>query len=106
MADVKKIATREGYSDTLVELAGEIPNLYVFDADLAGATKTSKVKKAHPEKFFDCGIAEQNMMSIAAGMAACGNIVFASSFAMFASGRTAQAISAVRIFPSCAPFRT
>ena len=85
MADIKKIATREGYSDTLVELIDEIPNLYVFDADLAGATKTSKVKKAHPDRFFDCGIAEQNMMSIAAGMAACGNVVFASSFAMFAA---------------------
>ena len=92
MADVKKIATREGYSDTLVELCGEIPNLYVFDADLAGATKTSKVKKAYPDRFFDCGIAEQNMMSIAAGMAACGNIVFASSFAMFASGRAFEQI--------------
>ncbi|MBQ1411862.1 MAG: transketolase family protein [Clostridia bacterium] len=92
MADVKKIATREGYSDTLVELIDEIPNLYVFDADLAGATKTSKVKKAHPERFFDCGIAEQNMMSIAAGMAACGNVVFASSFAMFASGRAFEQI--------------
>ena len=67
MADVKKIATREGYSDTLVELCGEIPNLYVFDADLAGATKTGKVKKAYPDRFFDCGIAEQNMMCIAAG---------------------------------------
>ena len=123
MADVKKIATREGYSDTLVELIDEIDNLYVFDADLAGATKTSKVKKAHPDRFFDCGIAEQNMMSIAAGMAACGNIVFASSFAMFASGRafeqirnsiaypnlkgrTAQATSAARISPSCAPSPT
>ena len=92
MADVKKIATREGYSDTLVELCGEIPNLYVFDADLAGATKTSKVKKAYPDRFFDCGIAEQNMMCIAAGMAACGNVVFASSFAMFASGRAFEQI--------------
>ena len=100
MADVKKIATREGYSDTLVELIDEIDNLYVFDADLAGATKTSKVKKAHPDRFFDCGIAEQNMMSIAAGMAACGNIVFASSFAMFASGRAFEQIRNSIAYPN------
>ncbi len=100
MGEVKKIATREGYSDTLVEMAGEIPNLYVFDADLAGATKTSKVKKACPDRFFDCGIAEQNMMSIAAGMASCGNVVFASSFAMFASGRAFEQVRNSIAYPN------
>ena len=92
MADVIKKATREGYGATLVELADEYPNLIVMDADLAAATKTSGFKKAHPERFFDCGIAESNMMGIAAGLAATGKIVFASSFAMFAAGRAFEQV--------------
>lgn len=87
MAEVIKKATREGYGDALVELADKYQNLYVLDADVAASTKTSMFQKKCPERFFDCGIAEANMMGIAAGIASCGNIVFASSFAMFASGR-------------------
>ena len=70
MSDVKKIATRETYGKTLVELGAEMPNLVVLDADLAGATKTGVFKKAYPDRHIDCGIAESNMMSIAAGLAA------------------------------------
>ncbi len=92
MADVKKKATRDSYGEALVELAKEIPNLYVLDADLAAATKTGIFKKAYPDRHFDCGIAEGNMMSIAAGMAAAGDIVFASSFAMFAAGRAYEQV--------------
>ena len=87
MADVKKIATREGYGNTLVELGKKYDDFVVLDADLAAATKTGTFKKAFPERFYNCGIAEQNMMSIAAGIAATGKKVFASSFAMFAAGR-------------------
>lgn len=92
MADVKKIATREGYGEALIELAAQYDNLYVMDADLAGATKTGMFKKAYPDRFFNAGIAEGNMMSIAAGMAASGKLVFASSFAMFAAGRAFEQI--------------
>ena len=92
MADVKKVATRESYGATLVELGKEDPNVIVLDADLAGATKTGMFKKAFPERFFDCGIAEANMMSIAAGLAASGKVVFASSFAMFAAGRAYEQV--------------
>ncbi|MBQ3069948.1 MAG: transketolase family protein [Clostridia bacterium] len=92
MADVKKIATREGYGEALIELADVYDNLLVMDADLAGATKTGMFKKAHPERFFNAGIAEGNMMSVAAGLAASGKLVFASSFAMFAAGRAFEQI--------------
>ncbi len=92
MADVIKKATREGYGEGLVELGAEYPNLVVLDADLAAATKTGSFKKAYPERFFDCGIAEGNMMSVAAGLATTGKIVFASSFAMFAAGRAFEQV--------------
>ena len=86
MAELKKIATRDSYGNTLVELGQDHPDLIVFDADLAGATKTSIFKKAFPGRHFDCGIAEGNMMAVAAG-AAAGLTPFVSSFAMFAAGR-------------------
>ena len=89
MAD--KIATREGYGSALVELADKY-DFIVMDADLAEATKTVKFKKAYPERFFDCGIAEGNMISTAAGVAATGKTVFASSFAMFAAGRAFEQV--------------
>ena len=89
MAD--KIATRESYGSALVELA-EKYDYVVMDADLAEATKTVKFKKAYPERFFDCGIAEGNMMSVAAGIASTGKPVFVSSFAMFASGRAFEQV--------------
>ena len=89
MAD--KIATRESYGDALVELADKY-DFVVLDADLAEATKTVKFKKAHPERFFDCGIAEGNMISVAAGIATTGKPVFASSFAMFAAGRAFEQV--------------
>ena len=89
MAD--KIATRESYGNALVELADKY-DFVVLDADLAEATKTIKFKKAHPERFFDCGIAEGNMISVAAGLAAAGKVAFASSFAMFAAGRAFEQV--------------
>ena len=92
MADVKKIATRDSYGNALAALANEYPNLVVLDADLAGATKTATFKKACPERHIDCGIAEANMVGIAAGLASCGMIPFASSFAMFAAGRAFEQI--------------
>ncbi len=92
MADVKKIATRDAYGAALVELGKERDDFLVMDADLAEATKTGTFKKAFPERFYDCGIAEGNMMSIAAGIAATGKKVFASSFAMFAAGRAFEQI--------------
>ena len=87
MADVKKIATRDSYGNALKELGAVHDDLVVFDADLAGATKTGTFKKAFPERHFDCGIAEGNMMAAAAGAAAMGLVPFVSSFAMFAAGR-------------------
>lgn len=87
----EKLATREAYGDALVTLADKY-DYVVLDADLAEATKTVKFKKAHPERFFDCGIAEGNMMSVAAGIAATGKTVFASSFAMFAAGRAFEQV--------------
>lgn len=87
MSDVKKIATRESYGNALKELGATNPNIVVLDADLAGATKTDIFKKAYPDRFFDCGIAEGNMMGIAAGLSTTGLIPFASTFAMFAAGR-------------------
>lgn len=92
MAEIIKKATRDGYGAALVDLAASCPNLVVLDADLAAATKTGGFKKAHPDKFFDCGIAESNMMGIAAGLAASGKTVFASSFAMFAAGRAFEQV--------------
>lgn len=92
MADMKKIATRESYGNALAELSTQYPNLVVLDADLAAATKTGVFKKACPERFIDCGIAECNMMGVAAGLAASGMIPFASSFAMFAAGRAFEQI--------------
>ncbi len=92
MADVKKIATRESYGNALAEIGAEYPNMVVLDADLSAATKTGVFKKAFPDRFIDCGIAEGNMMSIAAGMATCGKLVWASTFAMFASGRAYEQV--------------
>lgn len=92
MADVKKIATRDSYGNALAELGKEHEDLIVFDADLAGATKTGVFKKAFPARHFNCGIAEGNMMAVAAGAAAMGLVPFASSFAMFASGRAFEQV--------------
>lgn len=92
MADVKKIATRESYGNALKELGAEHDDLIVFDADLAGSTKTGVFKKAYPDRHFNCGIAEGNMMAVAAGAASMGMVVFASSFAMFAAGRAFEQI--------------
>lgn len=92
MADMKKIATRESYGAALVKLAETNNRVIVFDADLASATKTGAFKKVAPERFFDCGIAESNMMAAAAGASTCGYIPFASSFAMFAAGRAFEQI--------------
>ena len=89
MADKK--ATRESYGAALAEL-GEKYDFVVLDADLAAATKTGVFKKKFPERFFDCGIAEGNMISVAAGIAAAGKTVFASSFAMFAAGRAFEQV--------------
>ena len=91
MSDVKKIATRDSYGNALAELGTAHENVVVLDADLAAATKTGVFKKAHPERFIDCGIAESNMMGVAAGLAA-GKVPFASSFAMFAAGRAFEQI--------------
>jgi transketolase len=92
MENVKKIATRESYCNALAELGDKYENLYVFDADLAAATKTCIFQKKFPDRFFDCGIAEANMMGVAAGMAATGKIPFVSSFAMFAAGRAFEQV--------------
>ena len=92
MAEVKNIATRDAYGAALCELAEKRQDFVVFDADLAAATKTGAFKKVHPEMFYNCGIAEQNMMSVAAGFAATGKLVFASSFAMFAAGRAFEQV--------------
>ena len=92
MSEVKKIATRESYGNALVELGKEHEDLVVLDADLAAATKTGIFKKAFPERHIDCGIAESNMMGVAAGLAAAGKVPFASSFAMFAAGRAFEQV--------------
>ena len=92
MADIIKTATRDAYGKALVELGNTDAKIIVLDADLAAATKTGMFKKEHPEKFIDCGIAEGNMMGVAAGLAASGYTVFASSFAMFAAGRAFEQI--------------
>ena len=133
MADVKRIATRVSYGEALVELGAEHDDFVVFDADLAAATQTGKFKAAYPDRFYNAGIAEGNMMGLAAGVATTGRVAFASSFAMFAAGRafeqirnsigyphlnvkigathaayrwarTEPRISATRTSPSCAPF--
>ena len=92
MADVKKIATRESYGNALAELGREHDDVVVLDADLAGATKTSTFKKEFPDRHFDCGIAEGNMMAVAAGLASMGMVPFASTFAMFAAGRAFEQV--------------
>ena len=92
MSEIKKIATRDSYGNALTELGKEYDNLYVLDADLAAATKTGIFKKAFPERHIDCGIAECNMVGIAAGMATTGKIPFVSSFAMFAAGRAFEQV--------------
>ncbi len=92
MSEVKKIATRESYGNALAELGAEHENLVVLDADLAGATKTGVFKKAFPERHIDCGIAEADMMGIAAGLATTGKVPFASTFAMFAAGRAFEQV--------------
>ena len=92
MSDVKKIATRDSYGNALAQLGTEHEDVVVLDADLAAATKTGVFKKAHPEGFIDCGIAESNMMGVAAGLAAAGKVPFASSFAMFAAGRAFEQV--------------
>lgn len=92
MSDIKKIATRDSYGNALLELGSEMENLVVLDADLAGATKTSIFQKGFPDRHIDCGIAESNMMGIAAGLAATGKVPFASTFAMFAAGRAYEQI--------------
>ena len=92
MAEIKKIATRDSYGNALKALGAEFDNLVVLDADLAGATKTGTFKKAFPERHFDCGIAEANMICMAAGMSTAGLVPFASSFAMFAAGRAFEQV--------------
>ena len=92
MSEVKKIATRESYGKALVELGGEHSNLVVLDADLAAATKTGMFRKAYPDRHFDCGIAEGNMVGVAAGLATMGYVPFVSSFAMFAAGRAFEQV--------------
>ena len=97
---MEKKATREGYGEGLCALAEVRPDLLVLDADLAAATKTSIFKKAYPEKHYDCGIAESNMMGVAAGIATTGKLVFASSFAMFAAGRAFEIIRNSICYPN------
>ena len=92
MSEVKKIATRESYGNALAELGKKYEDLVVLDADLAGATKTGVFMKAFPERHIDCGIAECNMIGVAAGLAATGKVPFASSFAMFAAGRAFEQV--------------
>ena len=92
MSEVKKIATRESYGETLVELGAEHEEIVVLDADLAAATKTGLFQAAYPERFINCGIAESNMIGVAAGLAAAGKVPFASSFAMFAAGRAYEQV--------------
>ena len=92
MTELKPRATREAYGDALKELGGRYKNLFVLDADLSASTKTAVFAKEYPDRFFNCGIAEGNMVSVAAGIAAAGNIAFASSFAMFAAGRAFEQI--------------
>ncbi len=99
MADVIKVATRDGYGKALVELGENNSNVLVLDADLAAATKTGGFKKAFPDRFFDSGIAECNMMGVAAGLATTGYTVFASSFAMFSAGRAFEQVRNTIAYP-------
>ena len=99
MADVIKTATRDAYGKALVEHGEKNPNILVLDADLAAATKTGAFKKAFPERFFDTGIAEGNMMGVAAGLATTGYTVFASSFAMFSAGRAFEQVRNTIAYP-------
>ena len=99
MAEVIKTATRDAYGKALVELGEKNPNVLVLDADLAAATKTGAFKKAFPERFFDTGIAEGNMMGVAAGLATTGYTVFASSFAMFSAGRAFEQVRNTIAYP-------
>ncbi len=99
MADVIKTATRDAYGKALVELGEKNKNVVVLDADLAAATKTGAFKKAFPERFFDTGIAESNMMSLAGGLATTGFTVFASTFAMFAAGRAFEQVRNTICYP-------
>ena len=92
MAEVKKLATRDGYGKGLVELGAQYPDVVALDADLAGSTNTGMFQKAYPDRHFNCGIAEGNMMCVAAGLASTGLVPFASSFAMFAAGRAFEQI--------------
>ncbi|MBO5598160.1 MAG: transketolase family protein [Oribacterium sp.] len=92
MSEVKRVATRDGYGNVLVELGKQHENVIVFDADLAAATKTGVFKKEFPERHIDCGIAECNMTSMAAGLSTCGYVPFISSFAMFAAGRAFEQV--------------
>lgn len=92
MAEMVKKATRESFGEAVTELAAEYPDVVVLDADLAAATKTGIFKKKYPERFFDCGIAECNMVGVAAGLATCGKIPFAASFAMFSAGRAFEQV--------------
>ena len=92
MAEMKKVATRDSYGNALKELGATAANLVVLDADLAGATKTSIFQKAYPERHFDCGIAEANMIDVAAGLSTMGLVPFAATFAMFAAGRAYEQV--------------
>lgn len=92
MTEIKKIATRESYGNALKELGNSVDNLIVMDADLAGATKTAMFKAEHPDHFLDCGIAESNMIGVAAGLSTMGIVPFVSTFAMFAAGRPYEQI--------------
>lgn len=92
MAETKRIATRQAYGEALAELGAEYPNLVVLDADLSKSTKTELFKKKYPERHVNCGIAESNMMAVAAGIATTGKVVFASTFAMFAAGRAFEQV--------------
>ena len=92
MSDVKRIATRDSYGEELVKLGAEHEDIVVLDADLAEATRSGEFQKVYPDRFIDCGIAEENMMGVAAGLAAAGKVPFASSFAMFAVGRAYEQI--------------
>lgn len=92
MAEIKKQATREAYGQALAEIGAKYENLIVLDADLSCATKTATFKKAYPERFFNCGIAEQNLIGVATGLTITGKLVFCSSFAMFAAGRAFEQV--------------
>ncbi len=92
MADIKKQATRDAYGEALAEIGAKYDNLIVLDADLSCATKTGTFKKQYPERFFNCGIAEQNLVGVATGLTIAGKLVFCSSFAMFAAGRAFEQV--------------